>query len=529
MAPSPSISDLQPSAGPSRAAAVRARLDRPLCATWCFVGWCVATALFVGLIGLYSGPSLSDVNETIYSTWAVAHGQLACAYPAVSDPGEPAAAPLYPLLSGGIAFITRVGHGLAFPSAAALGAGCRNVFQVVSRWYPRAHALYPTLRIGCVAWLALMAGVIAWLRASGRGRCGWEPLTLVALAVLPPVWMCLQSTFHPQDLLAMGLALAAMGCARRNRWVLSGILCALAVLTQQFALLVAAPLLVLAPAPRRMSFAGAAALTGAAVVLPLAVLTSGHALRAIALGTGDNPAVGGTVLWETHAYGVAGILLYRVAPIAVSLALSWWVARRLGTAALEPVALISLVAVSLSLRLVFEANLFSYYFMAMTVSLVLLEVARGSIRPAVVAWLATLSIVVCRTALPPGTSSWETSLLRDLTPLLIGGCALVVVVVQLARGVDVRTLWPLAGVVAVDLFMSIPGNAFSTTDVPWFWQFLLVVPGLLLAARSLRTCLRQPGDRTQDRARPLGAERGHSRPSAGAPRVDHREVVGSVR
>ena len=39
----------------------------------------------------------------------------------------------------------------------------------------------------------------------------------------------------------MGLALCAMACARRDRWIGAGILVALAVLSQQFALLVAAP------------------------------------------------------------------------------------------------------------------------------------------------------------------------------------------------------------------------------------------------------------------------------------------------
>jgi hypothetical protein len=64
--------------------------------------------------------------------------------------------------------------------------------------------------------------------------------------------------------------------------------------------------------------------------------------------------------------------------------------RRLGLAVLEPVPLLSLVATSPSFRLVFEQNLFGYYFMALAVSLVLLEAVRGHVRGQMVAWIALL-------------------------------------------------------------------------------------------------------------------------------------------
>ena len=55
-----------------------------------------------------------------------------------------------------------------------------------------------------------MAGIIALLRVSGRGRRGWEPLAFFLVACTPPVFTCLTYYFHPPDLLAMGLILA--GC-----------------------------------------------------------------------------------------------------------------------------------------------------------------------------------------------------------------------------------------------------------------------------------------------------------------------------
>ena len=74
------------------------------------------------LIAVFSGPSRVDDQESIYSTWAIAHGQIVCAYPPVSLPSEPLVAPLYPLISGGIAAITRIGHDVPFPFGRRLGA-----------------------------------------------------------------------------------------------------------------------------------------------------------------------------------------------------------------------------------------------------------------------------------------------------------------------------------------------------------------------------------------------------------------------
>ncbi len=482
-------------------------LNRPLSNWFCVLGWFAAAGLFVALVAIFLGPSTTDVDESTFSTWAIQHGQIACAYPAVNEPNEPPVAPLYPLLAAGIAVVTQIGHGSPFPSAAALGPNCQSADTAMHRWNFRSAALTPTTWIGLVGWLALMAGIIAWLRASGRGRTRWEPLTLLVVAALLPVWMCVQSYFHPQDLLALGLALSAMACARRDRWLGAGILCALAVLSQQFALLVAVPLLLVAPAVKRVSFAGAAVVTGAVVVLPLTVMTSGHALRAITLGSGDNPSEGGTVFWETHANGVAAVLLFRVAPIALSLVLSWWVARRLGPRALQPVPLLSLVAVSLGFRLVFEANLFAYYYMALTVCLVLLDVTRGSIRRTMVAWLACMTVVVCRGSdLPFGVTKWGAYMENRLIPLVIGGVAIMAILWQIRHGDDRRNVWPLVAVAAVDFFTLLPGgNAFSAAHVIWFWQIVLVVPGILLAAQPLWSTMKLSGT-----PRRLGVERASS-------------------
>ena len=77
----------------------------------------------------------------------------------------------------------------------------------------------PRSESGYVIWLFLMVGLILLLRASGRGRTGWEPTALIIVACLPPVWMCIEMYAHPQDVVALGFALAAMACALRDRWI----------------------------------------------------------------------------------------------------------------------------------------------------------------------------------------------------------------------------------------------------------------------------------------------------------------------
>ena len=146
-------------------------------------------------------------------------------------------------------------------------------------WSVQSGAARPTEWIGCLGWLALMGGVVAWLRGVGAGGApAGSPPPWCSWPASPPVWLCVQSYFHPQDLLAMGLCLGALACALRDRWIGAGILVALAVLSQQFALLVAAPLLVLAPGRRRVSYAAAAVVTGALVDLPCSRSSGSHAL-----------------------------------------------------------------------------------------------------------------------------------------------------------------------------------------------------------------------------------------------------------
>ena len=216
-----------------------ASLDQPLPGWACLLGWCGATALFIFLVRLFGGPSNVDAVESMYSTWAIAHGHLSCALQTVVQHGPSSyeqpltsIAPVYPLVSGGIAALARMGSHVPFPSTSALGIHCDGGPRVMYQWAINARVFGATFDIGYVGWLFLMAGAIAFLRAVGRGRRGWEPVTLLVLASLPPVWSAVGNIFHPEDLVAMGLALGGVACVFRRWWAWAGILIALAVLSR---------------------------------------------------------------------------------------------------------------------------------------------------------------------------------------------------------------------------------------------------------------------------------------------------------
>jgi hypothetical protein len=349
-----------------------------------------ATALFVAVTAISGGLSHGDANVSVYVTWALSHGHLACGYVPAGALGYAPTAPLYPLLSGALAALLRIGHNVSFPTSSQLGPHCVTATSAINHWALRSGAWTPTLRIGFVGWLILMLGVILLLRATGRGRCAWEPFALSVMACAPPIAMCLAEYFHPQDLVALGLSLAGLACARNDRWIWAGVLLGLAITSQQFALLVFIPLVIAAPRERLIKFAGATLLAGSLIALPVIALTSGRAIASLLVGTGETSA-SSTLLGETGLHGSVLFALSRFLPLALTLALAWWSKKWLASALLEPIPLIALIATSLCLRLIFEVNLWGYYFMAMTVLLIILEIINGRIRVSLLVWIVLVT------------------------------------------------------------------------------------------------------------------------------------------
>ena len=488
-------------------------LNRPLSPLESLAGWLLAAAGFVGVVALFGGVSEGDAAVGIYSTWAIAHGHLSCAYPPSHYSHIPSIArpytsitPFYPVFAGFLAALFRIGHQVPFPTTAQLGYHCANAYNAIFKWSVASSSALDTMRIAYASGVVLLAGVVAVLRAAGRGRRLSEPVTMLAVASSAPVVACLLEFYHPQDLVAMGLSLLGVAAALRQRWILAGIAVGLAITTHQFAILVAVPLFVVAPAQRRWWLAGAAALAGAAVDLPFLIATGGRAFRAVVIGSGFTPSYGGTVLWELGLRGAPFFLATRVLPIVVALVLAWWVQRRLGDRALEPAVLISLVGVCLAMRLVFEENLWGYYFMALAVMLIILESVRARLRPTVVVWLLTVTLAF--DPLPAGfqTNSkiWVIYAREDLPKIVVGLVALYVIVSFLRH--NHRWFWLAWTIFAAFAFVHYPvldvlaHRAWPT----WLWQVGLVSGGLALVAVPTYDALR--ASRGVDR---LSTEVGH--------------------
>ena len=366
-------------------------LENPLSNFWCVLGWLGATAIFVSSTTLSGGLTEGDSNVSVYAAWAIAHGHLSCAYLPSGAVGYAPTAPIYPLLSSALVSIFRVGHSVAFPNSAQLGQQCSMATSAITHWALHSSAWSPTLRIGYIGWLVMTAGVVALLRVSGRGRCRWEPIALLMLALAPPVSMCLVEYFHPQDLIALGLALGALASARTGRWFYGGLLMGLAIVSQQFSWLVVVPLVVVAPRNQLTRFVGGTILSALSVAVPLVVLTSGRAITSVLVGTGES-SVSNSWLDQTNIHGSPLFVISRFFPLALALVLAWWATQRLGPQLLEPIPLVSLIATSLGLRLVFEVNLWGYYFMALTVLLIALDVIRGRIRISLVGWILLVTL-----------------------------------------------------------------------------------------------------------------------------------------
>jgi len=481
-------------------------LDKPQSALVCVSSWILASAIFIGMVALFGGPTQADASESFYATWAIAHGKLACAYPPAGSAPEssflpyyqhhPAVPPLWPLISSGYSVLTRIGHTTPFPSQHALGADCSNGYYAMYIWSLRSLAAFPTVGIGYLSWFVLLAGVVALLRASGRGRSGWEVFGVIFIAAVPIVWEPVLSSYHPQDLTSLGLALGASACALRRKWVWAGILVGLAITSQQFALLVAVPLFVVAPGKQRWRFLISSAAVVLVISLPFIVATSGRAIHSVFLGTGDSSTFGGTIVWESRLHGAALVFCARVLPLLVSLAIAYWAYRRLGAGVVEPIPLISLVATSLSLRVVFEEGLFGYKFLALAVMLMLLAVVQGRITGRLVAWLAlvTLAFEPIPAGLANNARSWGDHAASALPLIFIATVLVLIAYDALHR----KVRWYLIAwfVIAAWAFLQWPLLSFDSIRAPfplWFWQLVLLPTGIVMAVAPLVNAIRTAG------------------------------------
>ena len=470
---------------------------------WCFISWISSTILFLGVSAALGGPTEGDVAESVYGTWSVAHGNLACIYPPsgghhLNELANPFAftAPLYPLISGALAALLRIGHSVAFPSSAKLGPNCTKAFNAIFNWSAKSSAILPTIRLSYLVWPIMMIGVIALLRASGRGRTGWEPVGLFLVACAPPMQMCLSYYFHPQDLVAMGLLLVTAAFALKDRWFLAGLMLGLAFCSQQFALLVGVLLLVLVPSKSRKKYVAGALVAVAVIDVPIIIATAGRGIKTVLLGSSrvgsSIRSTGGTVLWETDLHGIPLFLVSRVLPIVFVAAFAWFVLVRVKSSVFRPEIFMSLFATALVTRLIFEENLFGYYFMATAVSLIILDVICGQVRGTLLAWLAvdTIAFNPVHLGIAANLTSWSIRL-SDAIPIAV------IAAFALAVGLDALNhrwrAYKLIALIAVALTSETSMFGISRPlFVPpfWLWQVILVPSAMALALGPL-TILRE--------------------------------------
>ncbi len=351
--------------------------------------WSLVVVLMGAIALVLTMPATGDAAFFTSSVWAIAHGHLSCAYPPKVGPAFAVPmtyiAPLYPLLGGLLAGIARVGSSVTFPSAAAMGPHCTGALVAIYRWSQATHAAVTTARLGLVTLVPLVLAVVAHpVAAAPRARRVEMGSALLVLTSLP-ILSAFSQYAHPQDVLAAALAWLGVAAAIRQRWTAAGVALGLAVASNQVALLAAiVVVLAIEVGGRRRLVAAAAAAVGV-VYLPLLVAGGPHSWAAILAGSGFNNSLGGTVVWEM---GLPTLLKYAVsrgAALVAAVALVWWFRRR-HPGPIEPATMVALVTIGFSLRLVFEANLWGYYYIPVVLGLIILDRRRGRIRAGTIAW-----------------------------------------------------------------------------------------------------------------------------------------------
>lgn len=482
-------------------------LDRPARPFAIVMGWIGSTILFLLVATGLGGPTEGDSSEVVYGTWAIAHGHLGCVYPVIAphlplglaDPFA-LAAPFYPILAGLTAAILRIGHSAPYPTAHALGPGCIHGFTLAYHWSSVSSAILPTVRLGYLTWIAVLSGASYIVRATPRRGTRWEVAMTFVLAVTPPVVMCITYYFHPQDLLAMGLILLGLGALVRGRISASGVWLGLALTAQQFAVLVVATVvvsLVLAQRKELTKFIMGVAVAVLVVSGPFVAASGLRAVRTVLLGSSrvgsDISAYGGTIVFSLGLRGVPDFLVARVVPIIASAVLAWIVMRTPNIRKSPTHIVVALATAALLCRLIFEVNLFGYYFMASVVGLVICEVLRGQFGRDSLAFAGLFLVGMNpeHIAFISNLTSYGLSLYYDL-PIVVLGLGVLVFLYETARRRFAPTfvVWLVLVTMAGQTHLFHRYNPFWAFPV-WAWQIVLVGYLVVIVVRRLRGAVSQ--------------------------------------
>ncbi len=224
--------------------------SKPLATPVRFVVYAGACAVFVIILFVRGGPNPAetDAHAVTLPTTAISHGDLHAAERETLVPNPPG----YPLLMAPLVIALRPWIGsprwcddkpvpkilrsagdayflsILGPCTAQHGADHGKPYPI---WY-RTQAI-----LAILGWVVLCVGAVMLLRSTGSGGGVVEAVLVGTLAVLPAASDAIAQTFHPQDLMSVGLTCAGMSQALRRRWVLVGVLFGVAFLCKQFAIL----------------------------------------------------------------------------------------------------------------------------------------------------------------------------------------------------------------------------------------------------------------------------------------------------
>ncbi len=398
-----------------------------------------AMLVFVGIVALRGGPSLGDAAGVVRPTTALSHGELTAAARSETLPQPPG----YPLAASAFVAALRPLFGSpqwcdagVEPAIRPLLPACRGGPRP---WYRSQAAL------SILAWLALVVGCVRLLHVSGTGGRVAEVFLVGLLAVLPAASDGIVETFHPQDLLCVALIAVALAEALRRRWVASGLAFGAAFACKQFAVL---PLLaVVAAAPgwrsRCRLLVPAAGVVGCVLAPFLAADLSAtvHTLGAVDAG-GDSAIIGGTLLGKSALSASDKLVVARDGPLLMAAVMCVWARWRARSLLLAPVPLIGLATACLAARLVDELWFASYYLLAVSVMLVLLDLAARRIPWRSLAWIAaTAALVESAGGNPTSDFAAVVSMAAAVTAVVLG-LSMVRVDVNGRRGASPATSTP---------------------------------------------------------------------------------------
>ena len=366
-------------------------MGQPLGASSRCVFYLLTCVAFMTVIGIRGGPNPAelDAHAVTLPTTAITHGDFRSAERATSVPNPPG----YPLLTS--PFVLALGPWIGSerwcddkPVPAVLRSFGATFFakllvpcstqrpgspNLLPHWY-RSQAVLVVL-----AWIVLLAGAVMLLHAAGAGGGVGEVVLLALLVAFPSTTDAVAQTFHPQDLMCVGLTCAGLAQALRRRWVTVGVLLGSAFLCKQFVVLPALAIVVAAPGWRaRARLVVSAAAVVVAGVMPFFVLDRTdtlHALTAVYVA-GVNLVKTPTVLGLLAIGEQRKVELARDLPLVVGVVMVLLVRRRAGPRLLAPVPLVGLSLACLALRLVFELSFFDYYFLATGAFLLVLSAVR---------------------------------------------------------------------------------------------------------------------------------------------------------